>query len=286
MPLNTVLCRQVDFQADWYHYWRQQIAAAAPELDSANLASWGVVWRGMLDPKTLHRKLWEWCAISQALAERSLLAPGKRGIGFAVGTEPLASLFAARGADIVASDYGAATNAAGWAQTGQLADSLATIHWPGFLSFAVFQQRVRYQDINMADLSHLPDQAFDFGWSSCAFEHLGSLEAGIQFVVQSMACLKPGGVAVHTTEFNVSSNTHTLDVGPNVIYRRQDIEALDCRLRQIGCALEPMDFDPGSQEHDLAFDSPPYYSLGRQHVKLQLGGYVTTSALLIIRKFA
>ncbi len=213
------------------------------------------------------------------------MTPEKRGNGFAVGTEPLASLFAARGADILASDYNEGANAAGWAQTGQLADSLEKIHWPGFLSLSLLRQRVHYQDINMADLSWLPVNCYDFSWRSCAFEHLGSLEAGIQFLIRTMACLKPGGVAVHTTEFNVSSNTDTVGSGPNVIYRPQDIEALDYRLRQIGCALEPMDFDPGSQEHDGAFDQPPYYGLGRQHIKLQLGGFETTSLLLVIRKF-
>lgn len=31
-----------------------------------------------------YRKIWEWAAILQALSERGLLAPDKRGLGFAV----------------------------------------------------------------------------------------------------------------------------------------------------------------------------------------------------------
>lgn len=283
--LNTTLCKQADFQSEWYNHWRQHIATAAPELDPASRASWEVVWRGMVDQKTMHRKLWEWCAISQALAERSLLTPGKRGIGFAVGTEPLASLFAANGVEVLASDYMEGANASGWQATGQLADSLERIHWPGFLSLQSFRERAQFQHIDMRDLTALPPAQFDFSWSSCSFEHLGSLEEGFQFLLNSMACLKPGGVAVHTTEFNVTSNTDTVERGPNVIYRRQDIESLDYRLRKIGCVLEPMDFDPGSQQHDVAFDAPPYYSHGRQHIKLALDGYITTSLLCIIRKW-
>lgn len=99
-----------------------------------------------------------------------------------------------------------------------------------------------------------------------------------------MECLKPGGIAVHTTEFNVSSNEDTLTEGESVIYRRKDIDSFDFRLRKLGCAIERLDYDAGFEDHDLAFDYPPYYSSGRQHIKLQIGEYIATSMLLIIRK--
>ena len=51
-----------------------------------------------------NRKFWEWCAISQALDERKKLRTGLKGLGFAVGTEPLSSHFAARGCRILATD--------------------------------------------------------------------------------------------------------------------------------------------------------------------------------------
>ena len=54
------------------------------------------------------------------------------------------------------------------------------------------------------------------------FEHIGDLEAGLSFVLASTALLRPGGFAIHTTEFNVSSDEATLSDGGNVIYRRQD----------------------------------------------------------------
>jgi hypothetical protein len=51
------------------------------------------------DPKPLvmHRKMWEWLFIAEALHEREMLEPGRRGLGFGVGREPLVALFAARG---------------------------------------------------------------------------------------------------------------------------------------------------------------------------------------------
>ena len=44
--------------------------------------------------------------LTVAMAGLGLLAPGRRGIGFGVGTEPLPALFANRGVEVVASDLG------------------------------------------------------------------------------------------------------------------------------------------------------------------------------------
>src|SRR5271154_3493238 len=52
----------------------------------------------------LHRKMWEWLFIAEALRERGMLATGGRGVGFGVGQEPLVALFAAAGCDVVATD--------------------------------------------------------------------------------------------------------------------------------------------------------------------------------------
>lgn len=148
----------------------------------------------------------------------------------------------------------------------------------------IFETNVRFQPADMRDISSLAGQSFDFIWSSCSFEHLGSLQAGLRFVMEAMQFIKPGGCAVHTTEYNVSSNRDTLSSGPSVIYRRQDIEALAYGLRTIGCALTPVDFDPGCDRHDLEFDYPPYFCNNRRHIKLLLGPYVSTSMLLVISK--
>ena len=59
---------------------------------------------------------------------------------------------------------------------------------------------MRFRAVDMNDIP--PDlRGFDFTWSSCALEHLGTLRAGADFVVEQMTCLRPGGVAVHTTEY-------------------------------------------------------------------------------------
>ena len=48
----------------------------------------------------------------------------------------------------------------------------------------------------------------------------------MDFVINSMRVLKPGGVAVHTTEFNLSSNDDTIEARDLCVYRRRDIELL------------------------------------------------------------
>jgi hypothetical protein len=99
-----------------------------------------------------------------------------------------------------------------------------------------------------------------------------------------MQLVKTGGLAVHTTEFNLSSNVATLADGARVLYRQRDVENLGRQLRAIGCGLSRCDFFAGDHPFDLDFDIPPYGRTDRQHIKLLLGGYVVTSILLIVRR--
>ena len=270
--LQSMVCRYEHFLTDWYESW----AASLP------LAHYGIDPEPR--PRRPHRKAWEWAAIGQALAERDMLQPGRKGCGFAVGAEPLPSAFAARGVAILATDQPATAEAGIWSETGQHAASLDVLHRPELIGRREFDARVRFRPADMRDLGPAWNETFDFLWSSCSLEHLGSLAAGLDFAERSAGLLVPGGYAMHTTEFNVASNDATLSEGDSVIYRQRDIEELDQRLRRIGCGLSRCDFFAGDHPHDLDFDTPPYGEPGRPHVKLLLGGHVTTSMLLIIRK--
>ena len=229
----------------------------------------------------LHRKMWEWLFIAEALQERGMLAPGRTGLGFGVGQEPLVALFAATGCDVVATDqpHDSAV-ASGWTDSAvEWSGGLEDLNGFGLCGAAEFEQRVAYRPVDMtsipADL-----RGFDFAWSSCALEHLGTLAAGMDFVVAQMACLRPGGVAVHTTEYLVSSNSATVEAGGTVFYRRRDIEALVRRLRRAGHDVD-MDYSLGDTPDDLHVDVPPYSNV---HLRTELAGYVTTSLALIVTK--
>ncbi|WP_010273419.1 hypothetical protein [Paenibacillus senegalensis] len=258
--LQSKLCKQEDFATDW--------------LQNA--------CRQLKEPFQYHRKLWEFCFITQALQERGLLAPGSTGLGFGVGKEPLVSYFASKGCYITATDLDASTAAQqGWTQTNQYAVHLQQLNERQLCDPAQFLERVGFCHVNM---NHIPPtlfNAYNFTWSSCSFEHCGSIELGKQFILNQMNCLKPGGVAVHTTEFNLSSNDKTMDEGITVLFRLQDIEWMVQELRKQGHHIE-VDYSVGTQPFDSYVDVPPYKS--NVHLRLQLAQYISTSIGLIIQK--
>ena len=76
------LCKAEDVRTEWYKRWCKEIGE---------------------EPR-LHRKQWEFAYIMQSLWERGCIAYNKKGLVFAVGTEPLPSVFANYGCTIVATD--------------------------------------------------------------------------------------------------------------------------------------------------------------------------------------
>src|SRR5262249_6030052 len=106
--LSSFVCQSKHFDSNWYRRWALKIAKGDPDINrfGPNFAqTFAKVWDAMAfdgsSPLYRHRKMWEWCAISHALEVRGMFAPGRRGCGFAVGHEPLPSLFASLGADIL-----------------------------------------------------------------------------------------------------------------------------------------------------------------------------------------
>jgi hypothetical protein len=259
--------------------WLKSCLCTQAQLQSEVFQQWAVHLR---EPHmTLHRKLWEWCYITQALYERDMLCPGRRGLGFAVGQEPLPAMFARLGCHIVATDlFEAQAKKAGWVNTHQHADNLEAINARGLCDPGLFQQRVTFRHV---DMTRIPQdlRAFDFIWSSCSLEHLGSLARGMRFILMALQCLKPGGYAIHTTEFNVSSNSSTIEHGPVVLFRRRDIEQVAEKLKSCGHNIE-VEFIEGHDLGDHFVDTPPYEQ--KIHLKLQIAEYVATSIGLIIKK--
>jgi 2-polyprenyl-3-methyl-5-hydroxy-6-metoxy-1,4-benzoquinol methylase len=259
--LTSCLCTEAQLHSPWFRHW---------------LSRMGLEFR-------MHRKLWELCFIAQALEERQMLIGGKRGLGFAVGTEPLPALFASLGCEILATDQDrAAAEASGWASSNQHAESLASLQRPTICSPEIFDERVSYANVDMNEISsELCRGEFDFVWSCCSFEHLGSIERGLQFVLKAMDCLKPGGVAVHSTEFNISSDADTVDNTGTVLYRRQDMQRLADELTARGHSIH-LNFDTGNGFADHYVDLPPYKQ--DIHLRLQIAGYTATSIALIVQK--
>lgn len=258
--MKSSICKQEQLESKPFQDWAERLGVS----------------RGQM-----HRKVWEWCFITEALHERKLLQPGISGLGFAVGTEPLTSLFCSLGVSICATDiFTDMAIKTGWVETNQHASSLETLNSNKLCPDEQFNENCTFRHV---DMNRIPNDIgeYDFIWSSCALEHLGSLHNGVEFIYNAMNCLKPGGFAIHTTEYNYSSNTSTIDLGDTVLYRRQDIENIARNLRKKGHHIE-IDFTGGALSDDTFVDVPPYKH--NPHLKLQLGEFVITSIGLIIQK--
>lgn len=270
--LSNGLSTQESIESDWVAHWCRELGI----------------------PVVYHRKIWELCFVLQALFETGMIEPGRRGLGFGCGTEPLPSYFAAHGVDVTATDLAPDEAAeSGWVKTGQHTGALETAYMPHLVDREAFERHVclRFVDMNAipADLT-----GYDFCWSICALEHLGSIEHGLNFVENSLRTLKPGGTAVHTTEYNIRADGPTIDNWPTVAFQRKHMEALAERLESQGHKVAPFDFSLGEKPLDKFVDVPPYHHdlppelcqwLGEPaHLKLAVDGLVVTCIGLKIEK--
>ena len=229
----------------------------------------------------LNRKQWEHVYTLAALEQSGCFAPGKRGLGFGVGREPIPAVAASRGCSVLATDLAPMDpRTEGWQGTGQYGGDLGSLQYPQICPEEVLERQVQFAYADMRDLSGLQG-GYDFLWSSCALEHLGSLDAGLEFIRKSQDLLRPGGVAVHTTELNVSSLERTIENGPVVLYLRSHLEDLARELREAGYALE-LNFQTGRDPEDLRVDVPPYDS--DRHLKILFARHATTSFGLLVTK--
>jgi SAM-dependent methyltransferase len=268
--LTSRSCRQSDIEADWLRHWCKPLGT----------------------PPVYHRKLWEDCFILQALWEAGMLAPDRRALGFAVGREALPAILAAQGVQVVATDLDSGdARARDWIATNQHGNAVEALYRPALLPRAEFDARVSFRTADMAAIPEdLRQGGFDLVWSACAMEHLGSLERGMRFVEQAMRCLRPGGIAVHTTEFNLDGLAGTLGRGSTVLYQRRHMEALAARLAAQGHSMLPLDDGHGTGMLDRYVDLSPFEEarspLGvvfPPHLRLSVRGFPVTSAGLIVR---
>ena len=169
----------------------------------------------------------------------------------------------------------------GWDNANQLCFGLDSLNKRRLCDAEDFDRLVSYRPVDMNDI---PDDLvdFDFNWSSCSFEHLGTLDKGFRFLQNQLKTLKPGGWAVHTTEYNLSSNDETQEHNSTVLYRQRDIEYIIGALRSEGHFVEELDLSMGGLPEDFLVDVEPHQQ--KIHLKLQVDKYVVTSIGLIIRK--
>jgi hypothetical protein len=213
------------------------------------------------------RKLWEFCIIAQIIKEEGdrvynvgFDTSTHYALGFGCGTDPIAR----------------------WIR-----------HYQNYKDVIASDIEVHFNQLQI-DMRDIPkeyrDERYHLIWSSCALEHIGGRKAGIDFIFNSLECLKPGGLAVHTTEFNFDpiigkdKKYQTIDAKDLCLYLEDDLLDLEARLKKEGHHLWPLDLKQGNRSEDKYIDPEPYYSTGI-HINLYVNKHhPTTSVLLVIRK--
>jgi 2-polyprenyl-3-methyl-5-hydroxy-6-metoxy-1,4-benzoquinol methylase len=272
VELRSKASTQADIESDWVAYWAAQMKT-------------GVIY---------HRKLWEACYVLQAIHYHGHMTPLAKGLGFGCGEETLPSYLAARGVAITMTDLPPAdARSKLWAETGQHTATLEKAFKSNLVDYESFTRNVTLRYVDMTDI---PDDLrdYDFCWSMCALEHLGSIANGLNFIENSLKTIKPGGLAVHTTEFNCLNERETIDNWSYVLFQRKHLLDITERLRARGHYVAELDFDIGNEVLDRFIDVPPYpHQLseavretwsGGPHLKVEVDGFVFTCFGLIIRK--
>jgi hypothetical protein len=284
--------------ADQFH------VSSRPCCGSDIYSGWhfGLSW--LLGGNPLTRKVWEWTFTVQALWNLGILRQDNPalGIGFGCGTEPLISLLANFNVELLATDLtGESEVAKSWAESGQNTGNLENLFMPRLVDRSDFSARVRYRDMDMTDipLGELEGR-YDFAWSSCALEHLGSKKNGLDFIINSTRCLKPGGIGIHTTEFDHTGKSQ-IDNWPTVLFTQEDILNLQRQLDSEGMELLEPSFQQSGHFIDGYIDIPPYphnknfdssffQADGAPHpssmpqLNLSIDGFKATSYALIVRR--
>jgi hypothetical protein len=276
--LDSAACKQADLHTDWFRYWCDQLKLAP----------------------LFHRKLWEYAFILQCLHDRNMLVPGRSGVGFGCGEEPLASFLASKGVSARVTDLSPdQVSGKGWVETGQYTSTLAAAYHPNLVSKSDFDAKVKHCFV---DMNHIPPDLgeFDFAWSICAMEHIGSFANGLNFVENSLKHVKSGGLAIHTTEFSYMRDDVTIESPDLVLFLKSHFEQLFHRLRAKGYEVGTPSYDAGNWPLDMHIDLPPYsykengpwmndslrdyQDASPAHLKISAAGIPSTCFAIVVRK--
>lgn len=236
-----------------------------------------------LEADRMHRKIWEFAAICQVFYD-NFRDESKKCIGFGCGKEPIPSWLAKYGSVVVATDA-PVTEAVkrNWSDTLQHSAKLDDLFFSSIVFRDAFDSSVVFGPVDMNNIPvRLLDGSFDFTWSCGSFEHIGGIDASLNFFCNQMRTLKSGGMAAHTTEYNFGSDIDTINSSDLVLFRKQDLKRLDMMLKAQGDKLFPLDLRDGGLPEDEIIDVHPYTN--PVHLALRINEHVSTSIILIAQK--
>lgn len=215
-------------------------------------------WMGVIRERPrFHNKQWQFlCALEAA---HLLSSEGEiRAIGFGVGREPLTAVFASWGWSVLATDYLDGQYSNDWAATQQLSSQVLDLNERNICPEADFLANTQFQNLDMNTIPKSWNGQFDFVWSMCALGHIGGYEKGLSFIRKSADLLRPGGVAVHTTELDISEGNQRFDTPGLSLYRERDLVRTLQDIAQAGFSVPNHDFSEGYGFLERFVDKPPY----------------------------
>jgi hypothetical protein len=182
----------------------------------------------------------------------------KKALVVGVGQEPTVSFLADAGWRITATDFLDNEKAEAWATTSQLADGKESLFRKQLCKKSTFDSQVDFINLDMNVIPTDFDEKFDLVWSLCALGHIGGYQKGLDFVNRSRQLLKPGGIAVHTTEMDSSLVLGKFDTPDLSFYKRVDLESLLHTISESGFHVPEHDFGIGCGVLDKELDVSPY----------------------------
>jgi SAM-dependent methyltransferase len=218
---------------------------------------------------TFHRKIWEFNQALYGLRTLRRLAPASTALGIGCGHEELMYFLANRIARVVATDLYEGSYLGGESE----ADVLEHPE-----KYAPFNYRAAHLEVRrMNGLSlDAPDLSFDFVFCLSSIEHFGRRRDKLQALMEMFRVLKPGGVAVVTTELVLNR----LGGGPQYF----SLGMLASLIRQAGFVLdEPLDLHV-EQEYAARPLALPMDAFATPHVVLRNFNTIYTSVSLFLMK--
>lgn len=234
-------------------------------------------WRALRDLDLVrpnapfHRKGWEFAQAIYGLRKLKSLPPDAVALGVGSGHERILYFLANRIAKVIATDL----------YEGDFAEKEASpimLHTPEM--FAPFHYRKGHLEVLTMDARKLdfPSSTFDIVFSFSSIEHFGGHREAVMALREMFRVLKPGGVAVVTTELILNRLGRTRG-----FFRRREIEPLF--LQATGFELAGDEVDYGVER--LFLQKPmefPYEPTGKPCVVLRRGLTLFTSIALFLRK--
>jgi hypothetical protein len=204
------------------------------------------LWMSLLkETPKLHTKQFQNFAILEAAA--SVVKSGKSNldaIGFGVGIEQIPAALGRIGFKVLATDYLDGEIAEDWRNTDQLLNKVDDLNSRLILTADEFANKVKFENMDMNVIPTEFNGNFDFVWSSCALGHIGGYKNGLDFIINSANLLKPGGIALHTTELDVSNFPTNVTFPTLSLYRMKDLQTVISQLRENGYKVSNLDLPP------------------------------------------